>query len=114
MPGAIEDLFRHLDAVLTDKGYLAMGGQIIDATVVAAPKQKLTADEKAVIKQGDTPAGWSKVKRRKKDRDARWTLKRGVPSRSRKPVTAPLECRSRSRCRYSATNRISTSTGDTG
>ena len=75
--GAIEDLFRRFEAVLTDKGYLAMGGQIIDATVVAAPKQKLTADEKAVIKQGGTPAGWSKAKRRQKDRDARWTLKRG-------------------------------------
>ena len=34
-------------------------------------------DEKAVIKQGGTPAGWSKAKRRQKDRDARWTLKRG-------------------------------------
>jgi IS5 family transposase len=30
--------------VLAAKGYLAMGGQIIDATIVAAPKQKLTAD----------------------------------------------------------------------
>jgi IS5 family transposase len=46
--GAIEKLFRRFDEVLTAKGYLAMGGQIIDATVVAAPKQKLSADEKAV------------------------------------------------------------------
>ena len=63
--------------MLAAKGYLAMGGQIIDATVIAAPKQKLTFDEKAVIKQGGTPPGWSKAKRRQKDRDARWTLKRG-------------------------------------
>lgn len=74
---AIETLFRRFDAVLSAKGYLAMGGQIIDATLVAAPKQKLSADEKAVIKTGRTPAGWSKAKRRQKDRDARWTLKRG-------------------------------------
>jgi hypothetical protein len=69
--GAIESLFRRFDAVLTVKGYLAMGGQIIDATIVAAPKQKLTADEKAIIKEGGTPPGWSKAKRRHKDRDAR-------------------------------------------
>jgi hypothetical protein len=69
--GAIESLFRRFDAVLTAKGYLAMGGQIIDATIVAAPKQKLTADEKAIIKEGGTPPGWSKAKRRHKDRDAR-------------------------------------------
>ncbi len=75
--GAIDTLFRRFDAVLAAKGYLAMGGQIIDATLVAAPKQKLSADEKAVIKQGGTPPGWSKAKRRQKDRDARWTLKRG-------------------------------------
>ena len=75
--GAVDTLFRRFDAVLAAKGYLAMGGQIIDATIVAAPRQKLTADEKAVVKAGGTPAGWSKAKRRQKDRDARWTLKRG-------------------------------------
>jgi IS5 family transposase len=75
--GAIDTLFRRFDAVLIHKGYLAMGGQIIDATIVAAPKQKLSEDEKAVIKAGGMPAGWSRAKRRQKDRDARWTLKRG-------------------------------------
>lgn len=75
--GAIEGLFRHFDAVLAAKGYLAMGGQIIDATVVSAPKQKLPKQEKAIIKQGGIPTEWSTAKRRQKDRDARWTLKRG-------------------------------------
>jgi transposase, IS5 family len=59
---AIDDLFHRFDAVLTAKGYLAMGGQIIDATIVAAPKQKLSTEEKAVIKAGGTPEGWSKAK----------------------------------------------------
>ena len=54
-----------------------MRGRIIDATLVAAPKQQLSEDEKAVIKGGGMPPDWSKAKRRKKDRDARWTLKRG-------------------------------------
>ncbi len=49
---AIDKLFARFDAALTDRGYLAMGGQIIDATVVPAPKQRNTEDEKAAIKQG--------------------------------------------------------------
>ena len=66
--GAVERLFARFDAVLRAKGWLAMGGQIIDATIVAAPKQRLTEDEKAVIKGGGTPAGWSQAKRRQKER----------------------------------------------
>ena len=34
---AIDQLFARFDAALTERGYLAMGGQIIDATVVPAP-----------------------------------------------------------------------------
>ena len=36
---AIEALFRRFEAQLSAAGYIAMGGQIVDATVVAAPKQ---------------------------------------------------------------------------
>jgi transposase len=75
--GAIEGLFRRFDEVLAVKGFLAMGGQIIDATLIAAPRQKLTIEEKATIREGSTPVGWSRAKRAQKDRDARWTLKRG-------------------------------------
>ncbi|QDD96865.1 Transposase (plasmid) [Roseomonas mucosa] len=75
--GAIEGLFRRFDEVLASKGLLAMGGQIIDATLIAAPRQKLTLEEKATLREGGTPEGWSCAKRAQKDRDARWTLKRG-------------------------------------
>jgi hypothetical protein len=54
--GAIEGLFRRFDEALASKGYLAMGGQIIDATIIAAPRQKLTIEEKATIREGGTPA----------------------------------------------------------
>jgi IS5 family transposase len=55
-----------------------MGGQIVDATVVAAPRQKLTDDEKATIRGGGgTPAHWAPARRAQKDIDARWTIKRG-------------------------------------
>ena len=36
---AIKSLFARFDDHLTKAGYLAMGGQIVDATIVAAPKQ---------------------------------------------------------------------------
>jgi len=52
-------------------------GQLIGATVVAAPKQRNTQEEKAELKKGVIPDAW-KVKRakvRQKDRDARWTVK---------------------------------------
>jgi transposase, IS5 family len=36
--GAVAELFDLFDGFLKDKGYLAMGGQIIDATIVSAPR----------------------------------------------------------------------------
>jgi len=38
--GAVEELFDLFDGFLKNKGYLAMGGQIIDAAIVSAPKQQ--------------------------------------------------------------------------
>jgi hypothetical protein len=64
-------------------GYLAMGRQIIDATVVAAPRQKLSDEEEAAIKGVGTPGDWLPAKRRQKDTDARWTIKRGAARRAR-------------------------------
>lgn len=92
---AIEKLFARFDAVLTDRGYLAMGGQIIDASVVPAPKQRNTEEEKAAIKDGRIPDGWKDkpAKLRHKDRDARWTVKftkarvkAGAAPKARRPV----------------------------
>lgn len=75
--GAVEVLFQRFDAALKAAGYLAMGGQILDATIVAAPKQRNTEAERASIKAGLIPEGWSEkpAKLRQKDRDARWTVK---------------------------------------
>ncbi len=75
--GAVQRLFERFDAVLNERGYLAMGGQIVDATVIEARRPRLTAGEKATIKGGGTPEHWSKEKRAQMDRDGRWTLKRG-------------------------------------
>src|ERR1700728_76730 len=74
---AIEVLFERFNAALSRSGYLAMGGQIIDATIVAAPKQHNTDGEKRDIKEGRIPPEWAgrPAKLRQKDRDARWTVK---------------------------------------
>src|SRR3954464_5101635 len=74
---AIETLFRAYEASLTQAGFLAMGGQIIDASIVAAPKQRNTTAEKADLKAGRIPEAWKDqpAKLAQKDRDARWTVK---------------------------------------
>ena len=66
-----------LDRTVSGAGYLPMGGQIIDAIVVAAPKQRNADGEKSVIKAGEVPPAWKDkpARLRQKDRDARWTVK---------------------------------------
>lgn len=89
--GAVQRLFGRFDAVLNDRGYFAMGGQIVDATIVEARRPRLSASEKTTIKGGGVPAHWSKAKRAQMDREGRWTLKRGrkkpVPDDSARAAT---------------------------
>jgi len=74
---AADVLFEQFDAALREAGFLAMSGQIVDATIVAAPKQRNTNGEKQAIKDGRIPEGWKDkpAKLAQKDRDARWTVK---------------------------------------
>src|SRR5947209_6086282 len=75
--GAIGPLFERFDATLRQSGYIAMSGQIVDASLIAAPRQRNTQDEKKAIKDGRIPDAWKDkpAKLRQKDRDARWTVK---------------------------------------
>ena len=75
--GAVDALFARFDTTLRSAGWLAMGGQIVDATIVAAPKQRNTEAERAALKAGEIPQGWADkpARLRQKDRDARWTVK---------------------------------------
>lgn len=75
--GAIERLFKLFDQQLRAAGYLAMSGQLVDASIVSAPKQRNTKAEKQAIKEGRVPQDWQDkpAKLRQKDRDARWTVK---------------------------------------
>ena len=43
--GVIKKLFDRFDRHLGAKGYIARGGQIVDATIVPAPKQRNTREE---------------------------------------------------------------------
>ena len=70
-------IFDGVTAQLLKKGFIARGGQIIDATLAPAPRQHFTKDYKAQLKADAMPADGSLAKRRQKDLDATWTKKHG-------------------------------------
>ena len=94
---AFDALFERLNQAITDAGYLSpfgvcmqtptgqrMSGQIMDATLVAAPRQRNTADEKARIKEGKTANEiWPEkpARARQKDTDAplSWFASKPLP-----------------------------------
>ena len=78
--GLIDRLFSKFGDMLVNQGYLAMGGQIVDASIVQAPRQRMTKEEekeKEQIKKGGIPTDWHAKphKLAQKDRDARWIVK---------------------------------------
>ena len=77
--GKVEELFQQFDGYLAQQGYIARGGQILDASIVPVPRNHNTRDENAAIKNGDVPEDWADkpAKRSQKDVDARWTKSTG-------------------------------------
>jgi len=77
--GLVEELFRQFDGYLSRQGYIARGGQILDASIVPVPKNRNTREENATIKSGELPEDWKDkpAKQSQKDVDARWTKKHG-------------------------------------
>ena len=77
--GLIERLFDRFDQHLAAKGYMARGGQMVDATIVPVPTQRNRRDENEAVKAGRIPEEWDNkpAKLRQKDRDARWTKRHG-------------------------------------
>lgn len=101
--GKVEALFNQFDGYLARQDYIARGGQILDASIVAVPRNHNTREENATIKSGDVPEDWADkpAKRSQKDVDARWTKKNGrshygyKKPRERRPeaqVGAALSC----------------------
>ena len=85
----IDALFDDFDGYLKTQGYQAMGGQIIDASIVSVPKQRNNRADNA-LQARRTPKEWAdKAARRQKDTDARWTKKHGKSHYGyKKPSTA--------------------------
>jgi transposase, IS5 family len=77
--GKVDDLFKLFDHHLARQGYIARGGQILDASIVPVPRNHNTREENAAIREGKEPEGWKDkpAKRSQKDTDARWTKKHG-------------------------------------
>jgi transposase, IS5 family len=89
--GTLKRVMKALDWQLRKKGYIPMSGQIVDASLVPAPKQRNTDGEREAIKAGKSAKEiWpdEKNKSAQKDTDARWTLKIGGKVRYREDGTA--------------------------
>lgn len=75
--GLIKTLFERFDSFLRESGFTARKGQIVDASIIEAPRQRNTRDENKQIKEDQVPQDWSDNKKSQKDTDARWTKKNG-------------------------------------
>jgi hypothetical protein len=73
--GKVEVLFGLFDGHLARRGYIARGGQILDASIVPVPRNHNTRDENTAIKRGELPEDWAdqSAKRCQKDLNARWS-----------------------------------------
>ena len=90
--GTLRRVMKAFDWQLKKKGYVPMSGQIVDASLVPAPKQRNTEAERDAIKAGKSAKEiWPDEpnKAAQKDTNARWTLKVGGKVRYR-PDSRPL------------------------
>ena len=73
----IKELFDEFELQLQRRGVKACKGQIIDASLVDAPKQRNSREENKQIKAGETPQRFNDNPNvgRQKDTDARWVKK---------------------------------------
>lgn len=91
--GALDELFERLDRAITAASWFPRGGQIVDASLVAAPRQRNTDGEKAQIKEGKSATDiWpdKPTKARQKDVDGRWTVKYSK-AKARADGTKPVD-----------------------
>src|SRR5260221_14050602 len=114
--GMIDKLFERFGQHLEAEGYIARGGQIIDATIVSVPKQRNTKEENETVKAGKTPEEWEQqpAKNAQKDKDARWTKKNDAsqepPRRGQGAQADPqMGCDGRGRARQSEAGRCARS-----
>lgn len=97
--GVLAEIMAEFEGQLIARGYVAKGGQIVDASLIPAPKQRNTYEEKEAIKAGKTAVEiWSDQPNKacQKDTDARWTVKIGGKRRFKPdgtpqpPISTPV------------------------
>jgi IS5 family transposase len=77
LAGLAEKLFVKLEKYISEQGYRAKEGQIVDATMIPVPKPRNSKEENEEIKKGKIPEKWAENphKLSQKDIEARWTKK---------------------------------------
>lgn len=75
--GGGDALFDAMQRQLQQHGFIARGGQIVDATLVEAPRQHFRKAEKEILAEDTIPADWTPAQRSQKDTQASWTKKHG-------------------------------------
>jgi IS5 family transposase len=77
-----KELFEEFNEYLNQSGYEPKEGQILDATLIAVPKQRNNKEENKMLKEGKIPEEWKEDKNKnkldQKDVEARWTKKNGT------------------------------------
>ncbi len=76
----MKELFERFDRFLSEQGFQAKGGTMVDASLVEVPRQRNKRQENAEIKAGRLPKSFRENpnKARQKDTDARWVKKNGT------------------------------------
>ena len=57
--GLVEALFKQFESDLSDSGFAASQGSIVDASIVSVPRQRNSRDDNQTIKDGYTPASFA-------------------------------------------------------
>ncbi len=110
--GSVDDLFSRFDEALRREGFLAMSGQIVDATIVPAPEQRNTIAEKDALRDGASPANGRTSLPRSRRRIGTPAGRSNTPRRS--PARTAASRRSISPFPPSATRTTARSTGRSG
>jgi transposase, IS5 family len=67
--GLIEERFEQFGPHLEAKGYIARGGQMIDAAIVPVPRQRNSRKENEAVKAGDTHGLGRRTPRKNRQKD---------------------------------------------
>ena len=90
--GPVESLFSRFDGFLSRRGYIARGGQILDASIVPVPRNHNTRDENRTIRNGKVPQDWSGTPAKRSRKGHRCPLDREAREVALR-LQEPRECR---------------------